>query len=72
MQVSTRKVRAFLASLVALGALTAQQAHAALDSAVTTAISTAQTDLLALLAALTAAGVAIWIGRTIYNKFRVK
>lgn len=47
-------------------------AHAALDEAVTTAITTAKTDLLALLAALTTAGVAIWVGRLIYNKFRVK
>ena len=72
MKVSTSKVRAVLGSLVALGALTAQQAHAALDSAVTTAITAAQTDLLALLAALTTAGVAIWVARLIYNKFRVK
>lgn len=46
--------------------------HAALDAAVTTAIDTAETDVLALLTALTAAGVAIWVGRIIYNKFRVR
>lgn len=47
-------------------------ANAALDPAITTAITTAQTDLLALLAALVAAGVAIWVGRIIYNKFKVR
>jgi hypothetical protein len=67
-----KKLPKWLAALVAAGALTMQQAHAALDTAVTTAITTAQTDLLALLSALTTAGVAIWVGRLIYNKFRVR
>jgi hypothetical protein len=47
-------------------------AHAALDAAITTAITAAQTDLLALLTALTVAGAAIWVGRVIYAHFRVK
>jgi hypothetical protein len=47
-------------------------AHAALATEVTTAITSAQTDLLALMGALTTAGVAIWVGRLIYNKFRVR
>jgi len=47
-------------------------AMAAVPEAVTTAITGAQTDLLALLAALTTAGVAIWVGRLIYNKFKVR
>lgn len=47
-------------------------AHAALDAAISTAITGAQTDLLSLMGALTAAGVAIWVGRVIYNHFRVK
>lgn len=47
-------------------------AHAALSTEVTTAITTAQTDLLALYAALTGAGVAIWVGRLIYRKFVVR
>lgn len=62
-----KKTTAALALLTAFGA-----AHAELPAAVTTAITGAQTDLLALFAALTAAGVAIWVGRIIYNKFRVK
>ena len=45
-------------------------ANAALDAAVTAAITTAQTDLLALFSALTAAGVAIWVGKLIYNRFK--
>jgi hypothetical protein len=62
------KKLAFVAPLLAV----AGASHAALDSAVTTAITTAQTDLIALFAALTTAGVAIWIGRVIYRKFAVK
>lgn len=59
--------------LVASGVLgSVGAAHAELSSAVTSAITTAQTDLLALYGALTAAGVAIWIGRVIYRKFVVR
>lgn len=47
-------------------------AHAALDEAITTAITTTKTDVLALLAALTVAGAAIWVGRIIYAYFRVR
>jgi hypothetical protein len=60
-----------VASMVA-GGMTAMQAHAALDAAVTTAITAAQTDLLALLGALTAAGLAIWVASLIYRKFKPK
>jgi hypothetical protein len=45
-------------------------ANAALSAGVTDAITTAQTDLLSLFGALTAAGVAIWVGKLIYNKFK--
>lgn len=47
-------------------------AHAALPEGVTTAITTAQTDMVALFAALTATGVVIWVARVIYNKFKVR
>jgi hypothetical protein len=61
-------------SLVALGVSAAaiNSAFAALPTAVTEGITTAQTDLIALLAALTAAGIAVWVARVIYNKFRVR
>lgn len=62
---------ALVAALAGVG-MASQQAHAALDAAVSTAITSAQTDLLAVLAALTTAGAAIWVARLIYNKFRVK
>ncbi|WP_296511240.1 hypothetical protein [Rhodoferax sp.] len=61
-----------LAVMSAAAAASVGSANAALDSAVTAAITTAQGDLLALYGALTAAGVAIWIGRLIYRKFTVK
>lgn len=61
-----------LAAISAAAAASIGSANAALDTAVTAAITTAQTDLLALYAALTTAGVAIWIGRLIYRKFSVK
>ena len=57
---------------VSIGAVIAGSAHAALPEAVTTSITTAQTDLVALYAALTAAGVIIWVGRLIYRKFTVR
>jgi hypothetical protein len=47
-------------------------AHAALDASVTTAITNAQTDMLALFAALTTAGAAIWVARLIYKRFSVR
>lgn len=59
-----------VAMLVAFGGMTSQAAHAALDASVSTAITTAQTDLLALYAALTGAGVVIWVARLIYRHFR--
>lgn len=62
----------FVALIAMIGAGFTLPAAAELPTAVTTAITGAQTDLLALFAALTAAGVAIWVGRIIYNKFRVR
>jgi len=47
-------------------------AHAALPDGVASAITTAQTDILALLAALIGAGVAIWVVRLIARRFSVK
>jgi hypothetical protein len=52
--------------------LAAGSAHAALPTEVTAAITAAQTDLLALFAALTVAGAAIWVGRLIYRKFSIR
>lgn len=49
-----------------------QQSHAAIDAAVTTAITGAQTDLLSLTATLTGVGVAIWVAMLIYNRFKAK
>lgn len=49
-----------------------QSAHAALSTEVTSAITTAQGDMIALFGALTTAGVAIWVARLIYRKFAVK
>lgn len=57
-----------VAVLVGLG-LTVSQAHAALDAAVTTAITAAQTDLTALYGALTTAGAALFVLRIIYRRF---
>ena len=59
------------ALLLAVIAMTVP-AQAALAVAVTSAITTAQTDLLALLSALTAAGVVVWVARLIYARFRVR
>lgn len=70
-----KQARKYGARIVAGGAATGGivgSAHAALGTEVTTAITTAQNDLLALYAALTAAGVAIWVGRLIYRKFVVR
>lgn len=63
------KLALMVASVVALVAV---PAHAALDVAVTTGITEAQTNLLAVYSALTTAGIAIWVGKVIYNKFRVR
>lgn len=59
-----------LAATAATGAMMApHMAHAALDEAVTTGITAAKTDLLAVYAALTAAGVAVFVARVIYRLF---
>lgn len=65
--------KALFARLAVISAVTAGatgSAMAALPEAVTTAVTTAQTDLLALFGALTTAGVAIWVGKLIYNRFK--
>lgn len=61
-----------LAALAAPMLAVVGPAHAELPAAVTTAVTTAQTDMVALYTALTGAGVVIWVGRLIYNRFRVK
>lgn len=67
-----KKLKLALLAVTPAALMAAMPAHAALDASISTAITGAQTDLLALLGALTAAGVAIWVGRVIYNHFRVK
>lgn len=68
-----RNLKSGVRALVGGAALAAAgSSMAALDTAITTAISTTQTDVLALLAALTTAGAAIWVGRIIYRYFTVK
>lgn len=57
---------------VTLAALSTGAAFAEVPAEVTAAIASAKTDLLSLLAGLTAAGVAIWVGSVLYNRFRVK
>lgn len=61
-----------LALLAPVALLVSQAANAALSTEVTTAITTAQGDLIALFGALTTAGVAIWVARLIYRKFAVR
>jgi len=60
--------------VVVLGGLSALggTVFAAVPTAVTDAITAAQTDLLAVMSALTVAGAAIWVGRLIYRRFTVK
>lgn len=64
------KLYSRLALIPAFVAAATGSAMAALPEAVTTAVTTAQTDLLALFGALTTAGVAIWVGKLIYNRFK--
>ena len=45
---------------------------AALDAAVETGITAAKTDLLALLAALTTAGIAVFVGKVVYRYFKLR
>jgi hypothetical protein len=50
-------------------ALAPLASFAALDPAVGTAITSAQTDLLAVVALLVGVGVALWAASTIYRRF---
>lgn len=63
--------KARLAQIVAGAsvALVPMLSHAALDAAVTTAITAAQTDLTSLYGALTTAGAALFVLRIIYKRF---
>lgn len=47
-------------------------AHAALPEGVTTAITTAQGDLVSLLTALTSAGLVVFVARVIYRYFKLR
>lgn len=57
-----------LAAIPAFVLATGGAAHAALDAGVTTAITAYQTDMLALIALLLAAGVAIWGAKRLGQK----
>lgn len=61
-----------LAAIPAFVAATTGSAMAALPTEVSTAITGAQTDLLSLLSMLTTAGIAIWAGTVLYNRFKVR
>ncbi len=61
-----------LSLILAPVAVLASQAHAALPEAVTAGITTASGDLVALFGALTTAGIAVFVARVIYNKFKVR
>jgi len=52
--------------------LAATASQAALSSEVSTAITGAGTDLLALYAALTTAGAGLFVARLIYRKFTIR
>ena len=67
-----KKLVSRLALVPAVVMAGAGSAHAALDAAVSTGITTAQTDLLALLSALTSAGIAVFVGRVIYRYFKLR
>lgn len=56
----------------AVAALSTGAAMAEVPAEVTAAIASAKTDVLTMLGGLTAAGVAIWVGTVLYNRFRVK
>lgn len=67
------KIRNMLALAgVPLSLVAMVPAHAALSTDVTTAITTAQTDLVALLTALTAAGTVVFVARAIYRYFKLR
>lgn len=55
-----RFIRSPRAALASLGMLAAASSHAALDSAITTSLSTAQTDGITLGGLVLAAIIAIW------------
>lgn len=67
----THKKVAALSALALVSGLS-QNAMAALDPAVTAAITTAQGDIISLLVALTTAGAAIWVATMIYRRFKVR
>lgn len=68
----TRKLGRVLA-VVGLGfGAAVPMAHAALPEGVTTAITTAQGDLVSLLTALTSAGLVVFVARVIYRYFKLR
>jgi hypothetical protein len=67
-KISQRAYAKALMVLLAAG-MSITEAQAALDAAVTTAITAAQTDLTALYALLTTAGAALFVVGIIYRRF---
>jgi len=49
----------------------ASSAFAAVDAAVTTAITTASTDVVTVITALTVGGVAVFVARAVYKRFKI-
>lgn len=64
--------KAKLAAIASMGLMAAGASHAALDAAVTTAITAAGTDLGLLYTALTTAGATLFVLRLIYRKFTLR
>lgn len=72
MKFSPSAVKAKALALAAVAGASIGTAHAALPAAVTDALDGAETDLLALYAALTAVGAALFVARIIYRKFAIR
>lgn len=72
MRVFSRMKAVLFAFAMAIAGLLPAVSHAALDAAVTTGIITAQIDLVALLSAMTAAGIVVFVARIIYRYFKLR
>lgn len=68
----SKKIALRLAAIAAAGVSVTGTANAALALAVTDAITAGQTDLIALMTALTTAGAAVWVARIIYRHFKLR
>lgn len=68
---SVRMNRKIVSGLAGVAALAAGTAHAALDAAVTTAVSTTQADGVTLVGLLAAAGAAVFLISKLLRKFGI-